>query len=106
MNDDRRSFLKKLGFIALGAVASMISIGSNRNVNLLSLADEVHAQDPDNMPDRCRSGSKGLTRCRNHWGACDGEWHACSGHQSGGRGSGCKKTVQCRDHNFNRGPNR
>lgn len=104
MKEDRRSFLKKMGFMALGVFASMFAVGSKKDVNLLSIVDEVHAQMPENMPDRCRSGTRGLTRCRNHWGRCEGEWHACSGHQSGGRGSGCPKKVQCKDHNFKKGP--
>lgn len=104
MNLDRRGFFRSLGIAALAMVASLMSIGSKRNVQLLSIGDEVLAADPDNMPDTCRSKSKGLTRCRNHTGRCEGDHHACSGHQSGGRGSGCSKKVQCKDHNFRKGP--
>ncbi|MCX8026773.1 MAG: hypothetical protein N3A62_02800 [Thermodesulfovibrionales bacterium] len=103
MTDDRRSFLKKTGLMALGIFASMFTVGTKKDVELLSLVDEAHAIQ-DNMPEPCRSGSPGLTRCKKHWGQCEGQWHTCSGHQSGGRGSGCRQKVQCKDHNFRRGP--
>jgi hypothetical protein len=103
MDINRRSFFRNLGIGILAMFASVLSFRSKSDIQLLSIADDAHAIS-DNMPEGCRAKQKGLTRCKNHWGRCEGSHHACSGHQSGGRGSGCSKKVQCKDHNFRKGP--
>ena len=96
----RRFFLQSAGFSLLATLGTMLPLGFRKGktgVEPMSVASLVSAADPDNMPDRCRSGGKDLTRCRNHYGSCEGGWHACSGHQ--GR---CGTEVQCKDHNKKR----
>ncbi|MEI6609464.1 MAG: hypothetical protein WCO53_06915 [Deltaproteobacteria bacterium] len=93
---NRRSFMRNAGFAILATAAGLIPFGRKNDVELLSLTD-AHAMDNDPQP--CKSGSKGLTSCKEHLGECKGSYHACIGHGAGsGGGSGCKVEVHCKDH--------
>jgi len=103
---NRRSFMRNAGFAALATAATLIPFNRKSDVELISLNDKAYAEANENDPKECKGGSKGLTSCRQHTGTCLGDRHACVGHQSGsGGGSGCKKEVHCKDHNWDKGSN-
>jgi len=72
MSMDRRSFLRNAGFTVLGVFSTLIPWGRKSDVELLSLSNEVYAADQENMPEGCRSKSKGLSRCWQHTGSLRG----------------------------------
>ncbi len=96
---ERRAFLKQVLYTVAAGASVMIGLKA-KNVEALSISNQLLAQSGSELPSGCRSRAKGLTRCKDHTGSCEGTHHACSGHipYKGTRGCGEGKTVQCSKH--------
>jgi hypothetical protein len=88
---ERRTFLKGAFYSIVATVGAMVPFGRRDGVESLSLVEDAHGQAGDSLPDNCKNRTKGLTRCREHKGACEGTHHACNAHK--GR---CQAQVQCK----------
>lgn len=90
---ERRTFIKGAFYTLLATVGAMLPLGrkDGSGIESLSLVNNANAQQGDFPVDSCRNRAKGLSRCRQHSGSCEGSHHACNSHK--GR---CQPQVQCK----------
>ena len=87
----RRTFLRGAFYSLIATIGATLPFGQRQDIEPLSLVNQAQAQSGDFPVDNCRSKSKGLSRCKEHSGSCEGSHHACNRH--GGR---CQTQVQCK----------